>query len=410
MGVMPGYQETELGVIPKDWRMRPLSELAIIEMGQSPLGKFYNRNREGIPLIQGNADLVERRSIKRVWTTSAPKTCQEGDVLLTVRAPVGYTAVATEDVCLGRGVCALRNPTISRDFLFHALVYAEPNWLSLQQGSTFTSANSRQVSGFLIATPTRVEEQLAIAEVLNDVDSLIESLDLLITKKQDIKQGALRQLLTGRTRLPGFRKDWNTRRFSDIFDLLRTANNPRADLSGQGTVGYVHYGDIHTTHGSTLNLDEVRIPLIDAQLIGRASRVQDGDLLMVDASEDYLGVGKSVEVFGVGSREVVGGLHTFLLRSNPADLVDGFKRYIQYIPGIRFQLEGLVTGISVYGLSKSNLQSVVISLPDPSEQRAIAAVLSDMDSEIEGLENRRNKSNLLKQGMMSELLTGKTRL
>jgi type I restriction enzyme S subunit len=90
--------------------------------------------------------------------------------------------------------------------------------------------------------------------------------------------------------------------------------------------------------------------------------------------------------------------------------VDGFKRYIQYIPGIRFQLEGLVTGISVYGLSKSNLQSVVISLPDPSEQRAIAAVLSDMDSEIEGLENRRNKSNLLKQGMMSELLTGKTRL
>jgi len=107
---------------------------------------------------------------------------------------------------------------------------------------------------------------------------------------------------------------------------------------------------------------------------------------------------------------VVAGLHTLLLRGDKDLLADGFKGYIQYIPSFKSALIKIATGISVYGIAKSKVQQISIHLPPLPEQRAIAAVLSDMDAEIAALEARRDKTRALKQGMMQELLTGKIRL
>jgi type I restriction enzyme S subunit len=109
-------------------------------------------------------------------------------------------------------------------------------------------------------------------------------------------------------------------------------------------------------------------------------------------------------------RKVVAGLHTLLLRGDKKILVDGFKGYLQYIPAVKDALKKAATGISVYGISKNNVKNVSVFLPDVIEQQAIAAILSDMDAEIVELEQRREKTRALKQGMMQELLTGKTRL
>jgi type I restriction enzyme S subunit len=131
---------------------------------------------------------------------------------------------------------------------------------------------------------------------------------------------------------------------------------------------------------------------------------------MADASEDYEGIGISVEVKNATGRRVVAGLHTFLLRGDKEVLADGFKGYLQYFPVVKDSLRKAATGISVYGISKHNVKNISICLPDISEQQAIAAILSDMDVEISALEQRRDKTHALKQGMMQELLTGKTRL
>lgn len=192
---LPGFRD--------EWNRTTLGEIALITMGQSPDSRNYNVEGRGIPLVQGNADIKNRRSIRRVWTTQITKACDKGDLLLTVRAPVGIVGRASEYSCLGRGVCALKPNGVDGDFLYHVLIFAESQWEIVEQGSTFTSANSTQISAFTLAIPISLEEQTAIAEVLSDMDAEIETLERRRAKVRAIKQGMMQELLTGRVRLVG---------------------------------------------------------------------------------------------------------------------------------------------------------------------------------------------------------------
>ena len=192
--------KTRLPGLSGNWIEKPLIELATITMGQSPPSMFYNLRGEGLPLVQGNADIEDRRTIDRVWTTRGSKYCDSGDLLLTVRAPVGAVAVASKKACLGRGVCGLK-PIGDSAFLFHALVQTESSWQILEQGSTFTAANSEQVGQFRLRIPTDENEQQAIAAILSDMDAEIIALERRRDKARAIKQGMMQQLLTGRVRL-----------------------------------------------------------------------------------------------------------------------------------------------------------------------------------------------------------------
>ena len=151
-------------------------------------------------------------------------------------------------------------------------------------------------------------------------------------------------------------------------------------------------------------------PRISRNRVGNAAELVDGDLVMVDASEDLPGVGKSIEVQGVSGRTIVAGLHTILCRGNQDAWATGFKAYLQFLPTFRSALARLTSGTSVYAISKKQLADVEVQLPAPAEQEAIVSVLSDMDAEIAKLEQRRYKIDAIKQGVMQELLTGRVRL
>ena len=192
--------KTRLPGFTGEWEESELKDLALITMGQSPPSKFYNIRGEGLPLIQGNADIENRKTVERVWTTQGSKRCSTCDLILTVRAPVGAVGIASKDACLGRGVCGLK-PFGDAGFLYHALVYAEPRWKVFEQGSTFTAANSKQIGQFAVNSPKNQDEQSAIAKVLSDMDAEIEALEQRRAKTQQVKQGMMQQLLTGRIRL-----------------------------------------------------------------------------------------------------------------------------------------------------------------------------------------------------------------
>lgn len=192
---------TRLPGFTDDWREERLGDICEIVMGQSPESRHYNRVGNGLPLIQGNADITNRRTIQRVWTTSAPKRAEAGDVLLTVRAPVGAVGRASAEVCLGRGVCAVKPNEVVSDFLFHVLVAGEPRWSALEQGSTFTAANGRDVADFTVCVPEQHSEQQAIAGVLSDMDAEIDALVAQREKAELVKQGMMQELLSGRVRL-----------------------------------------------------------------------------------------------------------------------------------------------------------------------------------------------------------------
>ena len=269
------------------------------------------------------------------------------------------------------------------------------------------SKSSLRAVRVLFPPPT---EQRAIAKALSDLDDLLGTLEALIAKKRAMKQLAMQQLLTGKTRLPGFSGEWETKRLRDTCTFLPTANNPRADLSDEGDVEYIHYGDVHASARPVMDCASSDLPRILRSRVGNAAELADGDLVIVDASEDLPGVGKSIEVQGVLGRTIVAGLHTILCRGNQDAWAMGFKAYLQYLPTFRSALARVTSGTSVYAISKKQLADIKLQLPALREQEAIVSVLSDMDSEIAALERRKNKTRAIRHGMMQELLTGRVKL
>jgi type I restriction enzyme, S subunit len=194
-----GYKQTELGEIPEDWEVVKLGNVSKIEMGQSPYSSNYNSKGIGLPLIQGNADIRNRKTIIRNYTSQITKASKAGDIILSVRAPVGEVAIAEFDCCIGRGVCAIR---YVNNYLYHWLISFESSWEKYSKGSTFDSINSDELREIKLFFPTDNKEQLAIAKILSDIDDELATLGKHLTKVKSIKQGMMQELLTGRTRLP----------------------------------------------------------------------------------------------------------------------------------------------------------------------------------------------------------------
>lgn len=184
---------------PKEgWVVKKLGEVADVTMGQSPLSRFYNKEGRGLPLIQGNADIENRKTIIRTFSSLVTKRGKKGDIIMSVRAPVGEISKATFDCCLGRGVCSISH---KNDYLYHFLIFFEKSWSKYSTGSTFDSVNSQQVKELNIPIPQLEAEQTRIAQVLSDMDTEIAGLEQKLAKYKLVKQGMMQELLTGKTRL-----------------------------------------------------------------------------------------------------------------------------------------------------------------------------------------------------------------
>ena len=202
--------------------------------------------------------------------------------------------------------------------------------------------------------------------------------------------------------------DWLLVSYDELFDFLTTATYSRSQLSENDTIKYVHYGDIHTKCVHFLDCDKIDLPSIKNELLKNYPLLKDGDLIVVDASEDYEGVGKSVEVKNLKNKKAISGLHTFLLRDKKEVITNGFKGYIQPNSLVKKQMDTLATGMKVYGVSKTNLKLIKIPLPPTKiEQTAIAEALNDADALITQLEKLIAKRRAIKQGAMQELLKPK---
>ena len=354
--------------------------------------------------------------VTKLAVGNGTRLIQPGTLLMVVRgmslASRFPVAIAERSLTFNQDLKAfVPNPDLYNQFLLYWLEGNQSTILQLATDSTH--GTKRIATSDLLKTEIPLPplaEQRAIAGALSDVDKLLEGLETLIAKKRAIKQGAMQQLLTGRTRLPGFSIEWKPKRLGDHLTFLRHGVNSRAELSSDGPVRYLHYGDIHTTTDVFLDPQMKLLPTLSTRQAKSLDRLQDGDLVLVDASEDLEGVGKSVEIKGVVGQEIVSGLHTITVRFDKAVLADGYKANLQFCPIFRQHLRRLAAGTKVYATNRAHIASVEMRLPCTDEQIAIAAVLSDMDAEIKALEVRRDKTRAIKQGMMQQLLTGRIRL
>ena len=211
------------------WEEETLSGVATVVMGSSPKSECYNQSQTGLPLLQGNADIKNRLSAPRIFTSEITKECTIGDILLSVRAPVGSVAKSIHHACIGRGIAAVRaDQPNSQEFVYQWLLSYEPQWGNISQGGTFDAVNSDDLKGVAFAVP-RPAEQQKIAECLSSVDELIAAQARKLDALKTHKKGLMQQLFPRegetqpRLRFPEFQNagEWEEKQVGEVFKVTR---------------------------------------------------------------------------------------------------------------------------------------------------------------------------------------------
>ena len=175
-----------------EWEDKKLGDIANITMGQSPSSSCYNEEYIGLPLIQGNADIKDRKTEPRVYTSEITKTCDIGDIIMSVRAPVGAISMSLHNACIGRGVCSIK-PKYSVEYVYQFLLKHESKWSQVSQGSTFESVNSNDIKSLKIPFPN-LDEQKKLGNFLGNIDNKIEKEQEKLDSLNEYKKGLLQQM------------------------------------------------------------------------------------------------------------------------------------------------------------------------------------------------------------------------
>ncbi len=418
------FYTTEAGVIPSDWKVESFKNVtALITCGIAAT-PMYVAKHSGVPFLSstnvknGSISFKEHKYISQklhdyLYRNNPPR---KGDILYSRVGTIGEAAVIEVDFEFSIYVSlTLIKPAKVLDPYYLAQLLNSPAYRKRANNTVYLGGgvgnlNVSVVRDFPIVIPPTLTEQRAIARALSDTDALLAALDALIAKKEAIKRGALEELLSGERRLGGFNGEWENYRISECFDILKTASFSRRQMQSNEGVGCVHYGDVHTILPTHFDGRKYSLPKVTVDQAAGYPKIEDGDLIFSDASEDFDGIGMTVEFANMSDMEAIGGLHTYLLRPNPNILAKGYPGYLTKIPIVKEQLVQKSTGTTVYGISKQNLSDVVVQLPAIQEQEAITMVLVTMDAELSSLRARREKLARVKAGMMEELLTGRVRL
>jgi type I restriction enzyme S subunit len=274
--------------------------------------------------------------------------------------------------------------------------------------SSVDSVRRNMISRMQVALPPTEAEQRAIAEALSDVDGLLGGLHQLIAKKRDLKQAAMQQLLTGRTRLPGFHGEWEVKALGHSGRCLRgVIYHGDSDLSTHDTAKTKRLLRANNVQNAVVITDEVQF--VNAARVSASQVLRKHDILICMANGSKALVGKA-GIFAVSDGyEYTLGAFMSCFRTDTTAANSAFVFYLFQTGRYRNYINNLLAGSSINNLRPSSIESLEFPFPKVPEQTAIANVLTEMDAELAALEQRREKTRALKQAMMQELLTGRTR-
>jgi type I restriction enzyme, S subunit len=413
--LMPGYKQTEVGVIPEDWNAPLLDSIAKRGSGHTPDKKRLEYWSGPIKWISlKDSDVLDNIYIEDTAATitsagianSSAIIHPAGTVVLSRDAGVGKSAITKSDMAVSQHFMAWQcGRTLHNIFLYYWLQASKPEFERIAMGNTIKTIGLPYFRTLRVPIPS-IQEQRAIAAALSDVDALINGLDQLIAKKRDIKQAAMQQLLTGQTRLPGFIGEWEARRLGDESELITKGTTPTS--LGRN---FVKRG-INFVKVESLTADGIFIPEMLAAVdkethrILKRSQLRENDILFSIAGA----LGRTA-IVNVGLLPANTNQALAIIRLNPYScLRHGFL--LKYLSGP--QITAHIAAINVQAaqanLSLEDIRNFVVPAPSTDEQTAIATILSGMDADLASLEARRDKTRALKQGMMQELLTGRIRL
>jgi type I restriction enzyme S subunit len=424
MELKPGYKQTEVGVIPGDWSTPELGQiLKSMQLGGNyknseiptrwPLIKMGNLGRGTIKLDR--LDFVDSKQSPAV----RDRLC-DGDVLFNTRNTlelVGKVAIWKEELpeaYFNSNIMRMDfdEQRVSSSAFMNFILNTAKSITSLRGIATGTTSVAaiygRDLAKIVIPLPTKAE-QVEIAEALSDADALIESLDQLIAKKRQIKQGAMQELLTGKRRLPGFSGDWEDRSLFELAggrkELFDDGDWIESEHITEDGIRLIQTGNIGV--GSFIEKGEKKY--ISEESFGslRCKEIKQGDLLICRLAEP---AGRACVLPELGESKTITSVDVTIFRpplsvANRVFLANVFSTAYWFN-----EVSDRSGGTTHKRISRGSLGGIRVTIPQLDEQTAIATILSDMDTELAALESRLAKARQIKQGMMQELLTGRIRL
>jgi type I restriction enzyme S subunit len=406
MELKTGYKRTEAGIVPADWLDCTVGDLIKFEGGSQPDKSHFKQS-----WIPGYTRLIQLRDYKsNKYETYVPsklvrRFCEESDIMIGRYGPPVFQILkgisGAYNVALIKATPASQiNKEYAYYFLKQDSLFTFIDKLS-QRSSGQTGVDLKELRAYPLSLPPTQAEQEAIAEALSDADALIESLDQLITKKRQIKQGAMQDLLTGKRRLPGFSEEWEAKRLAELADI-RSGGTPSTTQPQfwDGEVMWCTPTDITALNGFKYLRNTSRTISAEGLKASSAEIIPTHSIVMT-------------------SRATIGecAINTVPMTTN-----QGFKNFVPFdnvdteflyylLTTQRAGFIGLCSGSTFLEIGKTQLSGYQVQVPKTKlEQTAIATVLSDMDTELAALETRLAKARQIKQGMMQELLTGRIRL
>lgn len=394
--VPEGYKMTEVGEIPEDWEVKEFNDVFV----KKSTNNFQITSSEY--LDGGHYPVVDQGKKRIVSYSNAQEKVFYVDIdgVIIFGDHTRIFKFIDFDFVLGADGTQVLSTNSNNDttFQFYQL-------LSKEIPNTGYNRHFKYLKEFLYFVPS-LSEQKAIAEVLTDTDNLIQSIEKLIDKKRKIKQGAMQQPLTGKKRLLGFSGEWEEEKVKNIGCAY-------GGLSGKSKTDFEDGNKLYITFLNVINNTKIQIEdLKQVQVKDSESqnRVNLGDLLFNTSSETPDEVGMCAVLLDKVD-ELYLNSFCFGFRIYDQKLFDSlYLAYFFRSDEGRKLFYSLAQGATRYNLSKKLFYDIEFSCPEIQEQKAIAQVLSDMDSEIEALEEKLEKYKKIKQGMMQELLTGRIRL
>ena len=376
------------------WEQRKLGDVSTITMGQSPNSENYTDNPNDYILVQGNADMKNGRVFPRVWTTQITKQARQGDLILSVRAPVGDIGKTDYDVVLGRGVASIDG----NEFLYQALSQMKQNgyWSKLSTGSTFESINSNDIKSAIISLPS-LPEQTAIGSFFQDIDQLISLQQRKLEVLKEQKKTYLKLLFPakGQTkpalRFAGFEDDWKEVKLGEVFKI---------------SSGFTGDSSLHSGSYKLTRIETISDGLINVKKLGY-SNVAPDDSYKLGIGEILFSNINSIEHIGkVALYDKDYGLYhgINLLRLQPIDVNGIFSFYeLGTIEKRNWARSHANKAVNQASINQTILSSLNLQIPSLPEQEAIGSFFQDLDKAIAKQEEKVNQLKESKQTLLRKM-------
>jgi len=376
-----------------EWDKPKLSSVSDVIMGSSPSSLSYNENKIGLPLLQGNADIKNRLSTPRIYTTEITKECEIGDILLSVRAPVGTVAKSLHNACIGRGISALsaKKPN-SQEYIYQWLFSYESSWAKISQGGTFDAVNSDDIKNLLVPIP-KPKEQQKIASCLSSLDALITAQSEKIEQLKLHKKGLMQNLFpqegekVPKYRFKEFENDgeWEMKAIGDVFKSFSggTPNTSEREYYG---------GKIPFIRSAEINRDRTELFITEEGLKNSSSKIVDKGDLLVALYGANSGDSSICKINGAINQAILclqsefSNAFTYNFLTLKKDLI--VSKFIQGGQG---------------NLSGDIVKSITVPFPKKKEQQKIASCLSSLDALITAQAEKIEQLKLHKKGLMQGL-------